>query len=201
LTTTLTTILNPLSNITNLVSIKLDYHNYLIWRSQFQPILRATQLYGYIDDSIACPLLKRPMSTDPTSFEIQCMKLEFLVTWINAILSEPMIPQVVSLTTSTTVWSTLEHFFTSQLRSRIMQLSYQLQTVKKGSSLTITDYFNHLKGIADSLAPASQPVVDSDLVLYVLGGLSQGYVFVTAVMTRYDPLSYEDLYSLLLNNE
>ncbi|GAV81508.1 hypothetical protein CFOL_v3_24963, partial [Cephalotus follicularis] len=56
--------------------------------------------------------------------------------------------------------------------------------------------------LADSLVAASQPVVDSDLILYVLCGLGQGYEsFVTIMMTRSDPLSSEDLHSLLLNYE
>ncbi|XP_043687482.1 uncharacterized protein LOC122638694 [Telopea speciosissima] len=82
-----------------------------------------------------------------------------------------------------------------------MQLRYQLQTAKKGS-LSVADYFNRVKGITDSLAAASHPVPDNDLILYILGGLGPGYEpFVTAITTRADPISSEDLHSLLLSHE
>ncbi|GAV63360.1 UBN2_3 domain-containing protein, partial [Cephalotus follicularis] len=157
--TTLTTTLNPLSNIINLVSIKLDRHNYPLWRSQFLPILRATQLYGYIDGSITCPPPQISMSTDPTKL----VSNPAYETWI---LSNQLL--------LTTIWSALVRHFSSQSRVRIMQLPYQLQTVKKGN-LTVADYFNRFKSVADSLTTASQPVADSDLILYVLGGLGHGY--------------------------
>ncbi|GAV70641.1 UBN2_3 domain-containing protein [Cephalotus follicularis] len=205
--TTLTTTLNLLSNITNFVSIKLDRHNYLLWRSQFLSILRATQLYGYIDGSITCPQSQISMSNDPTklvsnpTYETWILTDQLLLSWINATLSELVMSQVVGLTTLAAVWSALDRLFSSQSRARIMQLRYQLQTVKKGN-LTVADYFNRVKSIADSLATTSQPVADSDLVLYILGGLGQGYEsFVTAVMTSSDPLSSENLYNLLLNYE
>lgn len=44
-----------LSNVSNLVSIKLDRHNYLLWRSQFEPLLISHDLMGIVDGSNPCP--------------------------------------------------------------------------------------------------------------------------------------------------
>lgn len=44
-----------ISNISNLVSIKLDRHNYLLWRSQFEPLLLSHDLMGFVDGSNTCP--------------------------------------------------------------------------------------------------------------------------------------------------
>ncbi|KAJ8622015.1 hypothetical protein MRB53_030544 [Persea americana] len=42
-------------NIAILVSIKLENHNYLLWCSQFLPVLRAHGLIGFVDGSNVCP--------------------------------------------------------------------------------------------------------------------------------------------------
>lgn len=42
-------------NISNLVSIKLDRHNHLLWRSQFEPLFLSHDLMGFIDGSNPCP--------------------------------------------------------------------------------------------------------------------------------------------------
>ncbi|KAL8146238.1 hypothetical protein AgCh_004114 [Apium graveolens] len=43
------------SSITTLISIKLTASNYLLWRSQFVPLLRSQKLMGYIDGTIPRP--------------------------------------------------------------------------------------------------------------------------------------------------
>ena len=44
-----------ISNITNLVSVKLDHENYLLWRHQFSALLRDHDLYGFVDGTHPCP--------------------------------------------------------------------------------------------------------------------------------------------------
>lgn len=41
-----------ISNLNSFVPIKLDSTNYIIWNSQFQNILRATKLRGFVDGSV-----------------------------------------------------------------------------------------------------------------------------------------------------
>nr|POF07385.1 hypothetical protein CFP56_37452 [Quercus suber] len=91
--------------------------------------------------------------------------------------------------------------FASKSRARIMQLKLELQTTKKGN-LSMTDYLQKIKSLADSLAAAAQPIPEPDLILHILGGLSPEYEsFVTSVTTRSDDLSLEDLNAMLLNQE
>uniref|UniRef100_A0A9I9CTV4 Retrotransposon Copia-like N-terminal domain-containing protein n=1 Tax=Cucumis melo TaxID=3656 RepID=A0A9I9CTV4_CUCME len=42
-----------LTNICNLISIRLDSTNYTLWKFQFEPMLKA--LYGFIDESFPTP--------------------------------------------------------------------------------------------------------------------------------------------------
>ncbi|KAL0001153.1 hypothetical protein SO802_014934 [Lithocarpus litseifolius] len=91
--------------------------------------------------------------------------------------------------------------FASKSRARIMQLKLELKTTKK-SNLSMTDYLQKIKSLADSLAAATQPIPEPDLILHILGGLSPEYEsFVTSVTTRLDDLSLEDLNAMLLNQE
>lgn len=82
-----------------------------------------------------------------------------------------------------------------------MQLHFQLQTLKKGS-LSMSNYRQKSKSIADNLSMVGQSVSDADLTLYILGGLSSEYEsFVTSITTRPEPISLDDLYGFLLNQE
>jgi hypothetical protein len=44
-----------LSNITNLVSIKLDHNNYMLWKFQITSTLKAYKLLDVVDGSYPCP--------------------------------------------------------------------------------------------------------------------------------------------------
>jgi hypothetical protein len=90
--------------------------------------------------------------------------------------------------------------YSSQSRARIMQVHYQLATLKKGDS-TVTEYFQKFKSLADTLAAASQLLNDFELVSFLLAGLGSEFdPFVTSVTTRVDPLSLEELYAHLLKH-
>ncbi|KAF3684698.1 hypothetical protein FXO37_01226 [Capsicum annuum] len=89
----------------------------------------------------------------------------------------------------------------SQSKTRIMQLRLQLQTTKKGNS-SVVEYLPKIKTCADNLAIAAYPVINDDLVLYILGGLRQEYdVVVVSVTNRPELMSLADLHGLLFNQE
>lgn len=51
-------------NITKFLSIKLDQYNYLLWLSQFLPVLHSYDLLGIVDGSEPCPPQFIPTSAD-----------------------------------------------------------------------------------------------------------------------------------------
>uniref|UniRef100_A0A0A0L1J8 Retrotransposon Copia-like N-terminal domain-containing protein n=1 Tax=Cucumis sativus TaxID=3659 RepID=A0A0A0L1J8_CUCSA len=59
-----------LSNICNLVPIRLDSMNYVLWKYQVSSFLKAHSLFGHIDDSLPCPPKKLSSSTAGTNPEI-----------------------------------------------------------------------------------------------------------------------------------
>jgi hypothetical protein len=44
-----------LSNISNLVSVKLDQSNYMLWKYQITSILKAYYVLGFVDGTHQCP--------------------------------------------------------------------------------------------------------------------------------------------------
>ncbi|KAL9432355.1 hypothetical protein AB3S75_027392 [Citrus x aurantiifolia] len=78
----------------------------------------------------------------------------------------------------------------------------QIQTIKKGA-MHMSDYFAKVKRITDTLALVGKPVEINDLVKYVLTGLdSSNYEsLVTVVLARGEKITFDELYSLLLNHE
>ena len=46
----------PNPNITRFLNVKLDKGNYLLWRSQFLPLLKLHDLEGLVDETSPCPV-------------------------------------------------------------------------------------------------------------------------------------------------
>lgn len=88
-----------LSNICNLISIRLDSSNYILLKFQLTAILKAHKLFGFIDSSLAQPerflrtvhSLIGSSSTDTSQmnplFDDWVAKDQALMTLINATLS------------------------------------------------------------------------------------------------------------------
>ena len=128
-------------NINHFVSLKLDRQNFLLWRAQFLPLLRGYELEGYVSGALPCPpkFLSSMDSTINNNYITWQKQDNILLGWILSSLIEPVLAQIASLSTSTSVWQALDHMFASKSRARIMQLKLELQNTKKGN-LSMTDY-------------------------------------------------------------
>jgi hypothetical protein len=116
-------------------------------------------------------------------------------------LSEPYVFHAVGSPSASSLWNTLLTMFASQARARVMQIYFQLATVKKGTN-SIIEYFQTIKTLSDTLAAAGHPLNDFDSVSFLLKGLDSEYdPFVTSVTTKVDPLSIDELYGHLLAHE
>jgi hypothetical protein len=82
-----------------------------------------------------------------------------------------------------------------------MQVRYQLTTLKKGSQ-PIAGYFQQAQGFAHMLAAIDHPLQESDVVSYILAGISADYdPLVTSITTRQEPIHLDDLSGHLLSYE
>jgi hypothetical protein len=112
-----------------------------------------------------------------------------------------LISHVVGLATSQEAWQALACMFLSQSRARILQVHFQLATIKKGGS-SITEYFQKFKNLVDTITVADQSLIDFVILSFLLAGLGSEFdPFVTSVTTWADPMFLEELYAHLITHE
>lgn len=126
-----------ISNIGSLISIKLENHNYLQWKSQFLPVLKAHGLIGFVDGTVLCPpefLLDQkgnPTKDINPQYSSWIQQDQNVLCWINATLSEGVLAHFVGLKTAREVWEALERRFASMSRSHVIQLKTKLRNTKR----------------------------------------------------------------------
>ncbi|CAL9029522.1 unnamed protein product, partial [Prunus brigantina] len=189
-------------HVPNILSLKLTRDNYLLWKNLFLPVLQNYDMSGIIDGTEPCPpqfisspdntLTPNPAFTNRTK-DLSCK------IWINSALFDTVLSYIVGATSSRDLWLNLEKRFAALTRSHLLQLKAHLQTIKKGS-LTMLEYIQQIKTIADSLAAAGSPLANSDFITHILQGLPTEYdALSTFIRVRSEPLSPEDLHGLLLS--
>ena len=162
-----------LSNMSNLMKIKLDYKNYIPWRHRLITILEAYSFIEHIDGSTSQPI---QYLLDAQGNLTSNVNLEFL-TWrikdkallslINSTLTPQVFSLVVGTTTSREVWNTLEQRFTSTLRANILNLKLELQSLKKGSD-SVNTFLQKIKIARDKLLAIVVIVDNEELICIVL---------------------------------
>ncbi|VVA30275.1 PREDICTED: UBN2_3 domain-containing [Prunus dulcis] len=118
-------------HINNLVTVKLTDSNYLIWLSQMKPFLFGQDFWKYIVGSSSPPdqvlpsTKGQPPKSNPEYQSWFCTD-QMLISLLRATLSEPILGLVVGLTTSRTIWETLQAHFSQQSVANASQLRSNL---------------------------------------------------------------------------
>ena len=89
--------------------------------------------------------------------------------WLLASISETILPRVAHYITSRDVWLALERIYASRSQARLLQLRFELQTMKKGTK-SMADYISHAISLTDALSVAGSSIPDQELCLFILGG-------------------------------
>ncbi|KAH7837548.1 hypothetical protein Vadar_015050 [Vaccinium darrowii] len=192
-----------ISNLNAFVSVKLDASNFIIWKNQWQNILKATGLYSFVDGTGVAPSTKIRDSTNQEVTNLEFLQWmvddAHLMSCISETLSSAVYPVVINCGSSRETWSSIEKRFTSLSRSHIHQLKNRLTSTVKGSN-TMDVYLQQIKNLNDKLTLAGSQIDSEDLVLITLNGLSDDYrAFKTSIRTRSTPIAMEELCALLLS--
>lgn len=127
---------------------------------------------------------------------------QFILSWILTGISPDILPQVIALRTSATVWSHLQKVFASGMQTRQLHLRFQLQIIKKGD-LSMEDFLTKVSVLKDAIVANGERLKEAKIILITLGALGEGYEsFVTSVTTRYNPgMTFFALCELLMDQE
>ena len=169
-----------LSNIASMMTVKLDYNNYLVWRHQIEVILEAYSMTNFIKDNLEAPnpLLKdssRNYTMEVNPEYIQWSNREqALFTFINSTLSLSILALTVGQKSGREVWKILEKRFASVSRSYILSLRNELMNLKKGSK-SMNTFFQRIKEIRDKLGVVTVCVDEEELIHLALEALPPEY--------------------------
>ena len=179
------------------------HDNFLLWKAQLIPYFRGQDLFGYIDGSIFKPPKIISITHPETSVVSERLNPAYsqwvrqdnlILSTLMTSLSEPILAQVVTYTSSKTVWNALDDTFSSRSRAHILQIHTQLAIAIKGSKTT-TNYFHYIKRLTNELAVAGQPLNHDDIITYILAGLDHEYdSFMASISARTDDITLEEIY-------
>ncbi|XP_013583282.1 PREDICTED: probable basic-leucine zipper transcription factor E [Brassica oleracea var. oleracea] len=95
------------------------------------------------------------------------------------------------------VWNRIENQFRNNKEARVMQLDSELRNKEIGD-MSIHEYCQKLKSVADLLSNLDAPVPDKTLVMYMLNGLNEKFDYVLNVIKHQKPFpTFEDAKKML----
>lgn len=124
-----------------------------------------------------------------------------LTSIIISSLSESLNAHALEATTAREVWDILEEIFLANSQTHMMQVHYQLTTLKKGSK-TIATYYQRAKLLLDTFAAFGKTLTLTNFITFLFAGPCIDYdSIVTFITKRVYPLSPTKVYSHLLTHE
>ncbi|CAN0881833.1 Retrovirus-related Pol polyprotein from transposon RE1 [Linum grandiflorum] len=182
------------------ISVKLTATNFLLWKTQFQPLLRLYELHGHVDGTDPAPAAT--INGQPNkAYAAWYVRDQLVLTRITLSLSESVMPTVINKPTAKAAWDALTRVYGSGSAVQIRQLRSSLHHISCGSD-SIHDYLQRAKALYDQLAALVSAVDEDDLVSAVLAGLDETYrPFARNLESKLESISFENLHSLLLSEE
>jgi hypothetical protein len=153
----------------HLIEMQLTPDNYLSWRALLLPLLRSRYLEGYVDGSLPCPPPFHP------AYHTWVAQDQAIFAAIQSSHTPSVSSMVLFATMSQDAWMALHTSFASQSQARAHAIHTELGETKLRDR-SITDYFNKMTGLPDTLASIGQPLRSEDFTTYILNGLNEDYV-------------------------
>ena len=127
-----------LSNVSNMMTIKLDNSNYTVWKHQISMILETYSLFELVEPQLIPKNFLKDLSGAYTTivnpdYTLWRSKEKALLTFISSTLSPLILALSVGCTSALEVWKVSENRFSSISRSHVMNLKGELHNLKKGA--------------------------------------------------------------------
>ncbi|KAL5773722.1 hypothetical protein ACOSP7_013363 [Xanthoceras sorbifolium] len=192
------------------LSVKLNRDNFIHWKVQILPAIRALQLKDFINEGKLCPnrfvtIIHADSLVKETVVNEEFVEWEradqLLLCWLMTTVSEGLIREVTECHSSLEFWRVLESMFSRESLAKILQLKQQLQNAKKGSS-TISEFVLKVRSYGNGLKSTGQVVTDQDLLLSVLNGLGHEYDPMVVILSQQQSyMSLHEAQYMLMTHE
>ncbi|KAH6771966.1 hypothetical protein C2S51_010370 [Perilla frutescens var. frutescens] len=186
-----------------LISTKLNDSNFLLWKQQIMATIEGFGLEEFLVEKQSPPeqhvkdKSKDQVVENPLYLNWKRQD-QLIISWLLSSINENMLVGVVGLSSSREIWEALESNYAGQSRARLMQLKFELQTLRKGNS-TMRDYLKKIKICCDTLGAAGEKVSEDNQILHILSGLGPEYNPVMISLTsRVESPSLREVHGLLL---
>jgi gag-polypeptide of LTR copia-type/Integrase core domain/GAG-pre-integrase domain/Zinc knuckle len=142
---------------------KLDVDNYATWRTKMRFLLiqkgywRAVETVGERDDAKA-------------------------LAAIGLCVEDHHLPTIEKCTTAKAAWEALEAIYQAKSVAKELQLTRELNSLKKNPHEDVTKYISRAKAIRDQLQAAGSTIQDRAVVIAVLAGLPSEYDMLVCVL-------------------
>ena len=146
-----------------IVTVKLNRDNYLLWKTQVIPILRGHQILGYVDGLQPAPAMLvpeteaagAPMVANP-AYLLWYTQDQLILFALLSTLSPEVLAWTLGLASSAAVWSTVERMFSSLSLTKVTHIPRQLALIQK-KDMSMADYYGRVKSLGDQLAAPVSP--------------------------------------------
>ena len=134
-----------IASLGHTIAEKLTGENFLVWRAQVLPHVRAAGMMGYLDGSIKEPAAelivekevsgkKELIATPNPEHVVWVTQDQQVLTFLLASLSRDILLQVSNCTTAAAAWKEILQSFSSQSRARIIQLRSMIASTRDRKS-------------------------------------------------------------------
>ena len=195
----------PLNTMVHMLTIKLTFSNYLLWRHQFIPLLTNQDLFGFLDGSVRAPSPKvigsdGAMQVNP-SYTSWLNTDQTILSLLYFSLTKESMSEVLGLSHAHEAWTILEASFSHRSKTRELQLNDELQLMQRGSK-SVVEFSRLFKGICDQLAAIGRPIDDLDKVHWFLRALGPYYkIFSITMLFQLLLHSFADIVLKALSHE
>ena len=174
---------------------KFDGTNFHAWKFKMQMVLEERDLWEIVSGEIKAEQCKTQL--DQATYKRKSRKAMAVICLA---MEDSQLPLVRSASGACDAWSRLEDHFEKKSLANKLFLRRRFFTTMMEEGDDVLEHINKLKTLAEQLEAVGAPVCEDDLVITLLGSLSDSYQFlITALESRSDTLSWELVTSRLLH--
>ncbi|KAF1318440.1 Gag-pol polyprotein, partial [Globisporangium splendens] len=176
---------------------KFDGTNFHTWKFKMQMVLEERELWEVVSGEIK--LEHCQTESDQAVYRKKSRKALAIICLA---LEDSQLPLVRSASGAHDAWSKLEAHFEKKSLANKLFLRRRFFTTMMEDGDDVLQHINKLKTLAEQLDAVGAPVSEEDLVITLLGSLSESYQFlITALESRADTLTWELVTARLMHED